>query len=88
MNDNEDDLTQAQWAAVEALSARIWGMLHEREPEVVSTVLIDVLAAFLGHWGASYRPRERRQMQGEVMVHIARVTFDLLDLREAENRDA
>jgi hypothetical protein len=83
MNDNGDDLTEAQCVLVEALSRRVWGLLHAREPEVVSTVLIDVLAAFLGRWGAGHSPAMRRRIQAEVMVSVAQVTFDILDLREA-----
>jgi hypothetical protein len=83
MSDTGDDLTEAQCVLVEALSRRVWGLLHAREPEVVSTVLIDVLAAFLGQWGAGCSPAMRRRMQAEVMVSVAQVTFDILDLREA-----
>lgn len=84
--DNPDELSEAQCAMVAALSARIWEMLHAQQPEVISTVLIDVLAAFLGRWGAGRPAALRRQIQAEVMVSVAQVTFDVLDLREAGER--
>ena len=83
MNDNEDELTEAQCVLADALATRIWGLLHAHEPEVVANVIADVLAAFLGNWGHQHTAHMRRHMQAQILSSIAQVAFDLLDIREA-----
>jgi hypothetical protein len=86
MNDNEDDLTEAQCAQIHALSVSLWRSLKAYEPEIVANVISAVLAEFLGNWGRQHPPALRRRIQVEIVTSLAHVTFDLLDVRAAKER--
>lgn len=80
-DDAEDDLTEAQCLLIGELSERVWRALREHPPEVIANVIGNVFADFLGAWGRQLPQRYRRQMQMDIILSIAHVAFDLLDMR-------
>jgi hypothetical protein len=84
VNDNEDDLTEAQCRLIHVLTSGVWRRLKDHEPEVVANVISAVLAEFLGNWGRQHPPALRRRIQVEIVTSLAHVTFDLLDIRAAK----
>lgn len=81
---DEDDLTEAQCELIYEIGKRLWTELCDHEPEITASVIVNVLADFLGNWGRQHSRQFRRQMQIDIILSITTMTLDLLDMRDRD----
>lgn len=75
-------LTPEEDALIDELTERMWGDAYNHEPEIIANVLGALLAEFLSNWGRKLPLIARRQVQVDIMLSLARIAFDLLDVHD------